>query len=605
MWEAVRREVTRLHWDADPPLTADLMADWTQTVHSLMAIRRAMGPVPDDDPVALLATATLGAARVREVRSIVAPSLQGVDAALADVARALGARPDDVDRQGETSTLNQVAYELVHWVRVQAPDDRARAWLQAGETALDSAIHGTASRSTMSAGLAAWQEALAAVQPVHETAIVRRSVALGHLMLLREAQAMVSEGRDRGMLPASYADAALDNLRGLARAHHATLRQIDGRQLGTSRVDQAVMLKVGVAVRQITTRDGAETPDARLAGLLRSGFGQAIVVGNLLEQPSARTATEALGRLTLEYVANPSILRPVGPSGAGDGGRPTPRAPAPVWEAAPTPPSTQPSIQPGTVLDGAAVQEHCRARDFGVAAATADPANPPELLRGIDLSRWPQLVADGRQAVADLVASVIPMAYAQTRGLTNAADLRGQMFVELMGAAYRFDPSIIGPERWPMYAWMTVKHTLWRGVDDYGVVRKRIRGPRPTAVSMDQWDPPSTNPGPSDIIEERDSISVLARAVEQLPTSLRGPLEESMRGSSTRAIAESVGYSESTARRRLHEARELVKAELAGVEGNHRGHEFVPDPVLDRAQRLFEESFGPVSAPERRHGPAR
>ena len=78
-----------------------------------------------------------------------------------------------------------------------------------------------------------------------------------------------------------------------------------------------------------------------------------------------------------------------------------------------------------------------------------------------------------------------------------------------------------------------------------------------------------------------------------------------MRGSSTRAIAESVGYSESTARRRLHEARELVKAELAGVEGNHRGHEFVPEPVLDRAQRLFEESFGPVSAPEPRHGPAR
>ena len=155
-----------------------------------------------------------------------------------------------------------------------------------------------------------------------------------------------------------------------------------------------------------------------------------------------------------------------------------------------------------------------------------------------------------------------------------------------------------------MYAWMTVKHTLWRGVDDSGVVRKRVRGLRPTAVSMDQWDPPSTSPGPSDIFEQRDSISVLARAVEELPTALRGPLEESMRGSSPRAIAGDAGYSESTARRRLREARELVKAEIAGGEGNPRGYEIVTDPVLDRAQRLFEESFGPVSAPPR-HGPAR
>ena len=50
MWKAVRRELTRLDWDADPPLTQDLIAGWTQTDHSLMAIRRAMGPVPDDDP---------------------------------------------------------------------------------------------------------------------------------------------------------------------------------------------------------------------------------------------------------------------------------------------------------------------------------------------------------------------------------------------------------------------------------------------------------------------------------------------------------------------------------------------------------------------------
>lgn len=604
MWDAVRRELTRFHWDTAPPLTLDLMSDWMRTVHSLTVLRRALGMVPPDDPIALLATATVGAARVPDVSPVLAPSLQGVDAALAEAARRVSAGSHVVDRQGEQATLNQVAYELVHWVRVHTPDQRAKAWLQAGETALDSAIHAPAVRSTIGVGLAAWQEALAAVQPLHETAIVRRSVALGHLMLLREAQAMVSEARDRGMLPESYADAVLDNLRGLAGAHHATLRQIDGRQLGISRVDQAVMLKVGVAVRQMTTRDRAETPDARLAGLLRSDFGQAVLVGHLVQQPSARTATEALGRLALEYVADPTILRPSRPPDADVRGTPTPRTPATIQEAA-APSPTQPSIRPGTVLHGDTVQTYCHARDLGAAAATADPASPPQLLRGIDPSHWPQLVVEGRQAVTDLVASVIPMAYAQTRGLTNAADLRGQMFVELMGAAYRFDPRIIGPERWPMYAWMTVRHTLWRGVDDSGVVRKRIRGLRPTAVSMDQWDPPSTSPGPSDIFEQRDSIFVLARAVEALPTALRGPLEESMRGTATKAIAGDAGYSESTARRRLREARDLVEAELAGGEGNHRGHEFVPDPVLDRAQRLFEESFGPVSAPEPRHGPAR
>ena len=61
--------------------------------------------------------------------------------------------------------------------------------------------------------------------------------------------------------------------------------------------------------------------------------------------------------------------------------------------------------------------------------------------------------------MTDLVASVIPMVYAQTRHALNAGDVRGQMFVELMGAAYRFDPQRIGPESWPTHAWMMLEHT--------------------------------------------------------------------------------------------------------------------------------------------------
>ncbi len=605
MWDAVRRELTRFHWDAAPPLTSDLLSDWTRTVNSLTAIRRALGPVPVDDPIALLATSTAGAARVREVPPVLAPSLRGVDAALAEAARVVVGRSDGVDRQGEQATLNQVAYELVHWVRVHTPDDRAKAWLEAGETALDSAIHGPAARSAIGVGLAAWQEALAAVQPVHETAIVRRSVALGHLMLLREAQATMNEARDRRMLPEAYAGAVLDNLRGLAGAHHATLRKIDGRQLGASRVDQAVMLKVGVAVRQMTTRDRAETPDARLAGLLRSGFGQAVLVGNLTQDAAAKPVTAALNRLALDYLANPGILRPEDPPRSPAIDAPVDRRPAPLLEApAPAAPAIpgQPSIRPGTVLDADAILTLCRARDLGVAAAAGDATNPPEILRGIDPSRWPQLIVEGKQAVTDLVASVIPMVYAQTRRAPNAADMRGQMFIELMGAAYR-----ILPEHWPKYAWMTLQHSRWRGVDDAGVVRKRVRDPRPTTVALDSVEPASRTPGPGDRIEERESIAAITKAVGQLPPSLREPLLESMQGDPTRLIAEDLGFSESTARRRISEARDHIRDALKGhaADGLWASSETAIDPVLERSQQMFEATFAPSPGPDADRGPRR
>ena len=165
MWEAVRRELARLEWDVEPTLTLDLMADWTRAVSSLVAIRRALGPISTADPLALLATATTGAARTADVKPILAPSLGALSAALADVGQDMASRPD-IDRQRDAATLNHVAYELVHWVRVRTPDEKAKAWLLAGETALDGAIHAPATRSAVGVGLAAWQEALAAVQPV-------------------------------------------------------------------------------------------------------------------------------------------------------------------------------------------------------------------------------------------------------------------------------------------------------------------------------------------------------------------------------------------------------------------------------------------------------
>jgi len=200
MWQAVRRELARLEWDAAPPLTQDLVSQWSQTVPSLVAIRRVLGPVSAHYPLALLATATTGAARTIDAEPTVAPSLHDVRAALVGVARVMEVASDD-DRRRHVATLNQVAYELAHWVRVRTTNDRAKAWLLAGETALDSAIHAPADRSAIGVGLAAWQDALAAVQHAQNAPIVRRSVALGHLGILRNAHALVAEARQSGALP--------------------------------------------------------------------------------------------------------------------------------------------------------------------------------------------------------------------------------------------------------------------------------------------------------------------------------------------------------------------------------------------------------------------
>ncbi len=609
MWEVVRRELARLEWDVEPPLTLDLMADWTQTVSSLVTIRRALGPISTADPLALLATATTGAARTAEVKPILAPSLGAVSAALADVGQDVAARPD-FDRQRDAATLNHVAYELVHWVRVRTPDDRAKAWLLAGETALDGAIHAPTGRSAVGVGLAAWQDALAAVQPVQNAPIVRRSVALGHLAILRNAHALVDEVAKAGALPGPYADALLGNIRDLARAHQTTLSQIDGWRLGATRVDQAVMLQVGTAVRQLTGRPEPTEPlHVRLDVLLRSGLGQAILVANLTGEPSAHPAAARLSQLALEYLTNPRMLRDVDLSDA-----PTPPAPMEPNAAAAREPRAsagiapvEPTITPGTVLDGPSILALCKARDLGVDAGSADPEDPPDSLRGVDPSRWPQLVAQGRQAVTDMVASVLPMVYAQTRRTANAADIRGQMFVELMGAAHRFDPQRTSPEGWASYAWMTIKHVRWRGVDDAGVVRKRTSSPRSAPISLDGWDPASRAPDPGEVVEERHAVAAITQALGQLSPSLRGPLLESMQGHPLREIAEDLGYSESTAHRRIKEARAHIMDDLASHAGDRP---WVPletgsDAVLQRAQHLFEQTSPPPLDLKPSRGPAR
>jgi hypothetical protein len=157
MWQVVRRELARLDWDAAAPPTEDFLSEWTQAVASLVAIRRVLSPVTATDPLAMLATATTGAARTSPAELTVGPSLHDLRSALADVARVLEVASGQ-DRERHMATLNQVAYELAHWVRVRTPNDRVKAWLLAGETALDSAIHAPADRSATSVGLCSLAE---------------------------------------------------------------------------------------------------------------------------------------------------------------------------------------------------------------------------------------------------------------------------------------------------------------------------------------------------------------------------------------------------------------------------------------------------------------
>ena len=80
-----------------------------------------------------------------------------------------------------------------------------------------------------------------------------------------------------------------------------------------------------------------------------------------------------------------------------------------------------------------------------------------------------------------------------------------------------------------------------------------------------------------------------------------------MQGHPLRVIAGDLGYSESTAHRRINEAREHLREELAPtvVERRWLPFEAGTDPVLERAQRLFEQTSPPSLHVEQERGPAR
>ena len=139
------------------------------------------------------------------------------------------------------------------------------------------------------------------------------------------------------------------------------------------------------------------------------------------------------------------------------------------------------------------------------------------------------------------------------------------------------------------------------------MVRKRTTVPRPTTVALDGREPASRAPDPVEVVEDRHAVAAITQALRQLPTSLREPLMALMQGNPLREIAEDLGYSESTAHRRINEARERLRV---GIAARADDGPWVPfdtgtDPVLERAQHLFERSFPPSPGVEPGVGPAR
>ena len=126
-------------------------------------------------------------------------------------------------------------------------------------------------------------------------------------------------------------------------------------------------------------------------------------------------------------------------------------------------------------------------------------------------------------------------------------------------------------------------------------------------MTLDGRDPASRTPDPGAVVEERQAVAAITKALEQLPPSLREPLAASMQGYPLREIAEDLGYSESTARRRIAEARHQLSNELAASTDQGRWEDFDKgtDPVLEGAQGEFEQTVTSSLAPPPVSGRAR
>jgi len=401
MWNDVRRALNDLVWDDTTP-TGDLLQEWTGTVSTLMTVRQALQPpLSSTDPFTDLAITTRGANRAAlEGPPIPSPELAGLRAALAGV---LDGHDDAQHRQ----LLTHTAYRLAHWTRVRAGDHPAAVWLQAAEHALDAALHAPAVPTATTAALGRWRAALADVQ--RDPDPHRRGVVRAHHAMLVAAHHDVGAAHASGLLPPDYAGDLQAGIRRLSKAYQGMESRLQHIPVDVSPASQALMRRLAAARSQVVARPSGETLTGRVDALLRSDLAHAGIAAALAGAPEARRAAEHLQSLTLAYLNHPALLTARGrPQERGTVTPPDNQVHTLPGQQAATRSPTH-TITPGTVLDHADVIELCRRRDLGQAASAADQTNPPPALKGIDPEIWPRLVDAGRQSVADLVASVIPM----------------------------------------------------------------------------------------------------------------------------------------------------------------------------------------------------
>jgi len=470
------------------------------------------------------------------------------------------------ERAHHVATGLHLGYELVHRVRIHTADDQVREWLMAGETAADGAIHAPVGRTPTGDALAAWQDALADAQRDSGEPILKRGVALGHAAIISTTRAVVEEATHAGALPASYSAPLLASLTDLEDAHRATHASLAAAAMAPSRTTQALMLKLGTAVQQLTKHPGPmDGPVASLDALLRSSIGQAVVVAGLTGDPAARIAAGLLQSLSLGYLANPQLLQR---SSVDVSPNPDPHHLPATGVAASSSARELDGWQPlratiasGTVLDAESIIGLCRARDVGRAAASADPANPPPILAGTDPAEWPQLAVVGQQAIIDMVTSVTPMVYAITRNVARSAvdDVRGELFVGLMRAAHAFEPNGPHSTTWSRYAWQVLQHDRWRQVDPLGVPQPRTKSQIPRMLGLDGTEPISLQRGPEEVVENQASVEAIKAAVNALPDNLRESLLGSIAGRTTQDIGDEMGISKNTVARNIIRAREILR----------------------------------------------
>jgi len=554
----------RLDW-GPAGSAGDLLVEWDATVRSLLAFRKALGPPTPADPFVLLAIATKGAMRAGAGSE---PEPGPRMNRFRDELSAVTERVADWsagERAHHMATGLHLGYELVHQVRIHTADDQAREWLMAGETAADGAIHALVRRTPTGDALAAWQDALADAQRVSGEPILKRGVALGHAAIISTTRAVVEEATQAGALPASYS-ALLASLTDLEDAHRATHASLAAASKAPSRTTQALMLKLGTAVQQLTKHPGLmEDPIASLDALLRSGIGQAVVVAGLTGDPAARIAAGRLQSLSLGYLANPQLLQR---SSVDVSPNPDPHHLPATGVAASSWARELDGWQPlratiasGAVLDAESIIGLCRARDVGRAAASAAPANPPPILAGTDPAEWPQLAVVGQQAIIDMVTSVTPMVYAITRNVARSAvdDVRGELFVGLMRAAHAFEPNGPHSTTWSRYAWQVLQHDRWRQVDPLGVPQPRTKGQIPRMLGLDGTEPISRQRGPEEVVENQARVEAIKAAVNALPDNLRASLLGSIAGRTTQDIGDEMGISNATVARNIIRAREILR----------------------------------------------